>query len=49
MKPPSRVIWSEGLLMTPQHMQQLDRFHEERLNARLDAIDHESWGQPLPR
>jgi type VI secretion system protein ImpJ len=44
MKPPSRVIWSEGLLMTPQHMQQLDRFHEERLNARLTAIGHESWG-----
>ena len=44
MKPPSRVIWSEGLLMTPQHMQQLDRFHEERLNARLDAIDREGWG-----
>ncbi|MEM7137423.1 MAG: type VI secretion system baseplate subunit TssK [Myxococcota bacterium] len=44
MRPPSRVIWSEGLLMTPQHMQQLDRFHEGRLNARLDAIDHESWG-----
>lgn len=44
MKPPSRVIWSEGLLMTPQHMQQLDRFHEQRLNARLDAIDQESWG-----
>jgi type VI secretion system protein ImpJ len=44
MKPPSRVIWSEGLLMTPQHMQQLDRFHEERLNARLTGLGHESWG-----
>ena len=44
MKPPSRVIWSEGLLMTPQHMQQLDRFHEQRLNDRLRAIDHENWG-----
>ena len=44
MKPPQRVIWSEGLLMTPQHMQQLDRFHEGRLNARLDAIDRDSWG-----
>ena len=41
MKPPARVIWSEGLLMTPQHMQHLDRFHEERLNARLGALVQE--------
>ncbi|NNE18551.1 MAG: type VI secretion system baseplate subunit TssK, partial [Myxococcales bacterium] len=44
MKPPQRVIWSEGLLMTPQHMQHLDRFHEERLNARLDAGEGDGWG-----
>lgn len=30
--------------MTPQHMQQLDRFHEGLLTSRLDAIDRESWG-----
>lgn len=30
--------------MTPQHMQQLDRFHEQRLHARLGALDQESWG-----
>jgi len=30
--------------MTPQHMQQLDRYHEDRLNARLEAIDRDSWG-----
>jgi len=44
MKPSLRVIWSEGLLMTPQHMQQLDRFHDDRLNARLDAIERDNWG-----
>lgn len=26
----SRVVWNEGLLLTPQHMQQLERYHEER-------------------
>ena len=44
MRPPSKVIWSEGLLMTPQHMQQLDRYHEQRLNARLGVAEQESWG-----
>jgi type VI secretion system protein ImpJ len=44
MKPPQRVIWTEGLLMTPQHMQQLDRFHEGRVDVRLDAVESENWG-----
>jgi len=26
----ARVVWSEGLLLTPQHFQALDRYHEER-------------------
>lgn len=26
----TRVAWSEGLLLTPQHFQQQDRYHEER-------------------
>jgi type VI secretion system protein ImpJ len=25
-----RVVWSEGLLLSPQHLQQQDRYHEER-------------------
>ncbi len=25
----NRVLWNEGLLITPQHFQQLDRYHEE--------------------
>ncbi len=25
----SRVVWSEGLLLTPQHLQYLDRYHED--------------------
>ena len=30
--------------MTPQHLQQLDRFHEGQLSARLDAIQPDTWG-----
>lgn len=26
----ARVVWSEGLLLAPQHLQHLDRYHEER-------------------
>ncbi len=26
----ARVVWSEGLLLTPQHFQQQDRYHEEQ-------------------
>ena len=44
MKSPQRVMWSEGLLMSPQHLQQQDLYHEQLLFTRLDAIEPLSWG-----
>lgn len=44
MKSPQRVVWSEGLLMSPQHLQQLDLYHEGLLATRMDALDPLSWG-----
>ncbi|HJL14165.1 MAG TPA: type VI secretion system baseplate subunit TssK [Sandaracinaceae bacterium LLY-WYZ-13_1] len=44
MKTPLRVVWSEGLLMSPQHMQQADLYHEHLLGARLDALEPLNWG-----
>lgn len=41
---PERVLWSEGLLMAPQHLQQLDRYHEALLAARIDGLDRFGWG-----
>jgi type VI secretion system protein ImpJ len=41
---PQRVVWSEGLLMGPQHLQQLDAYHERLLFQRLDAMSPFSWG-----
>jgi type VI secretion system protein ImpJ len=41
---PQRIIWSEGLLMAPQHLQQLDLYHERLLMLRLDASAPLSWG-----
>lgn len=39
-----KVAWSEGVLLLPQHFQQLDRYHESLLAARLEAIDTLNWG-----
>lgn len=44
MKTPLRVVWSEGLLMSPQHLQQMDLYHEQLLGARLDAFEPLNWG-----
>ncbi|MFK7986012.1 MAG: type VI secretion system baseplate subunit TssK [Sandaracinaceae bacterium] len=44
MKTPLRVVWSEGLLMSPQHMQQMDLYHEHLTGARLHALEPLNWG-----
>ncbi len=33
-----KVLWSEGMFLTPHHFQQWDRYHEGLLNRRLQAI-----------
>src|SRR5688572_27152383 len=44
MKTTQRVVWSEGLLMSPQHMQQLDLYHEGLIGARVEALEPLNWG-----
>lgn len=44
MKTAQRVVWSEGLLIAPQHLQQLDLYHEQHLASRLDALEPLNWG-----
>lgn len=39
-----RVVWSEGMLMCPQHLQQQDLFFEATLAARLAAVSPHDWG-----
>jgi len=41
---PLRVVWSEGLLMSPQHLQQQDLYHERLVGSRLDALEPLNWG-----
>jgi type VI secretion system protein ImpJ len=32
-----KIVWNEGMLLTPQHFQQWDNYHEELLNSRIRA------------
>ena len=41
---PSKVLWSEGLFLRPQHFQQQDRYHEARLNQTARALHPYAWG-----
>ena len=40
----NKVAWSEGVLLTPHHLQQLDRYHEHRLQARVGPVVPYGWG-----
>lgn len=40
----ARPVWSEGMLMCPQHMQQQDLYHEQFVEARLQALSPIPWG-----
>jgi type VI secretion system protein ImpJ len=40
----SKVIWSEGLFLRPQHFQQQDRYFERYVEGRCHALAPHSWG-----
>ncbi len=44
MKAPKRLVWSEGMFMSPHHLQQLDSYHEKLLSARIGGFAAYSWG-----
>jgi type VI secretion system protein ImpJ len=44
MKPPQRVVWAEGMLVAPQHLQQQDLYHERLLDRRIAALAPYPWG-----
>ncbi|ATB37711.1 protein ImpJ/VasE [Cystobacter fuscus] len=44
MKIAQRVVWSEGMFMSPHHLQQLDLYHENLLDLRLAAVEPYPWG-----
>jgi type VI secretion system protein ImpJ len=44
MRSLQRLVWSEGMLLSPQHLQALDRFHETYAAARIAALAPIDWG-----
>lgn len=40
----SKVVWSEGLFLRPQHLQQQDRRLERYIESRCHALRSHSWG-----
>src|SRR5215813_9250941 len=39
-----KVVWHEGMFLTPHHFQQADNYYEELLNLRLAAAMPYEWG-----
>jgi type VI secretion system protein ImpJ len=40
----SKVIWSEGLFLRPQHFQQQDRYFETYVEGRIGSLQANGWG-----
>src|ERR1700686_102474 len=38
------VLWTKGVMLTPQHLQMQDRFLEDLLEFRLSALTFAPWG-----
>ena len=41
---PAKLLWSEGLAIGPQQFQQLDRYHEARLQRLVSLLNPHLWG-----
>lgn len=39
-----KVVWNEGMLLTPHHFQQWDNYQEDLLNSRLASLIPYEWG-----
>ena len=44
MRTPSKILWTEGVTLRPQHFQQQDRYHEARLHRMAAALHPYAWG-----
>lgn len=39
-----KVIWQEGMLLRPQHLQQSDRYFEDRIKTQTRLLQRNAWG-----
>jgi type VI secretion system protein ImpJ len=44
LKTPSKILWTEGVTLRPQHFQQQDRYHEARLHRMTASLHPYAWG-----
>lgn len=44
MSAASKIMWSEGLTLGPQHFQRQDLYHETRLQRIASALNPYFWG-----
>ncbi len=44
MRQLQKVLWTKGVLLTPQHLQMQDRFLEDALGFRLSSLTFRPWG-----
>ena len=44
MRQMQRVLWTKGVMLTPQHLQMQDRFLEDLMRARISALSFFPWG-----
>ena len=42
------VLWTKGVLLSPQHLQMQDRYLEDLLSFRLGALTFRPWGFQRP-
>ncbi len=40
----NKVVWYEGMTLDPQHFQQWDCYHEDRIDARIRGLSRLGWG-----
>ena len=39
-----KIVWNEGMLLTPHHFQQWDNYYEELINSRFSSLAPYEWG-----
>ena len=39
-----KIVWNEGMLLTPHHFQQWDNYYEELLNSPFASLASYEWG-----
>ena len=39
-----KIVWNEGMLLTPHHFQQWDNYHEQLLQSRIRSVAPFAYG-----